>query len=412
MQRSLCAFTFASLALTSLSAPAVDGVPADNFEILQPITQTPGALSGETAAGRYYVPATVNTSRWGHLPSRQAEPVLTVPSGATVVIDTISHEGILEDQGRDPVAWFGEHGVAREQVLSDAIALTDSDIKHDFKQDGPHVVTGPVAIADAEPGDVLKVEVLDLAPRVPYGVVSNRHGKGALPGEYPATPAQDGASAEHPERYGNVSIYTPIKETDDGWVGLMPGPNDAPVEFPLNPFMGLMGVAPNTDESPSSVPPLAVGGNADINELGEATTIYYPVKVPGALFYTGDGHFAQGDGEVALTALEGSMRATFRLTLLEAGSPEIPGGQINRMLGETDTHWVTVGLDPSLDEAMKDATRESIRFLHDYYGIDQATALAYLSAATDFEVSQVVDATKGVHGLIRKDDFAALSADG
>ena len=308
------------------------------------------------------------------------------------------------------MGWFGAHGVAREQVLDDAIALTDSPIEHDFKQDGPHVVTGPVAIAGAEPGDVLKVEITDLAPRVPYGVISNRHGKGALPCEYPLTKAQAEASAEHPERYGNVSIYTPIEQTHDGWVGVMAGKNGQPIRFPLNPFMGLMGVAPNTDTSPSSVPPLAVGGNADINELGEGATVYYPIQVPGGLFYTGDGHFAQGDGEVALTALEGSMRATFRLTLLKAGSPEIPGGQINRMLGETDTHWITVGLDPSLDVAMKDATRESIRFLHDYYGIDPATALAYMSAATDFEISQVVDATKGVHGLIRKADFKKLTS--
>ncbi len=301
--------------------------------------------------------------------------------------------------------------MAREQVLADAIALTDSPIEHDFKQDGPHVVTGPVAIAGAEPGDVLKVDILDLAPRVPYGVISNRHGKGALPGEYPLTKAQAEPSAKHPERYGNVSIYTPIKETDNGWVGLMSGPDEKPITFPLNPFMGLMGVAPDTDAAPSSVPPLAVGGNADINELGEGTTVYYPIRVDGGLFYTGDGHFAQGDGEVALTALEGSMRATFRLTLLDGDddTAKIPGGNLDQMLGETDTHWVTVGLDPSLDEAMKAATRESIRFLHDFYGIDQATALAYMSAATDFEISQVVDATKGVHGLIRKADFEALS---
>ena len=97
------------------------------------------------------------------------------------------------------------------------------------------------------------------------------------------------------------------------------------------------------------------------------------------------------------------------MTLLEAESPDIPGGALDHMLGETDTHWITVGLDPSLDTAMKAATRESIRFLHDYYGIDEATALAYMSAATDFEISQVVDATKGVHGLIRKADFEALT---
>lgn len=382
---------------------------ADDFEILQPLAAEPGRLNSGRHAGDFYVPSTVDTVRWGYLPNNRAKPVLTVPSGSTVTFDTVSHEGILEDQGRDPIAYFADKGVAENAVLDDAIAITSSDLAHDFAKDGPHIVTGPVAIENAEPGDVLKVEVLELEPRVPYGVISNRHGKGALPGEYPKTTQSAGADAAHPERYGNVSIFSPIEHDGDTWYGTLDAGQDRTIRFPLHPFMGIMGVAPDTAEPVNSVPPSRIGGNADINDLGAGSTVYYPVEVPGALFYTGDSHFTQGDGEVALTALEGSLRATLRLTLLKSGKDELPGKQIDKLLGETNDYWITVGLDPDLDLAMKDAVRESIRFLTRQYGIDEALALAYLSAATDFEVSQVVDKTKGIHALIRKSDFSELS---
>jgi hypothetical protein len=156
----------------------------------------------------------------------------------------------------------------------------------------------------------------------------------------------------------------------------------------------------------NSIPPSEVGGNLDINELGVGSTLYLPIQVKGALFYTGDPHFAQGDGEVALTALEASLRATFRLTLLKKGDPAIPlNDNFKQPFAETKDYWIPVGLDPDLDEAMKEAVRESIEFLSQKLGMDRAVALAYLSAATDYEVSQVVDKTKGVHALIARMHF-------
>lgn len=398
-KKGLLGFTLAPLSM------AVQVANASDFEILQQLKDEPTQLEEGRYSGNYYVPSTLDTVTWGYLPNRTFQPVLTVPSGSTVTVDTISHEGILEDQGRDPAAYFGSKGVSKHQVLTDAITLTGSDVEHDFKKDGPHVVTGPVAIEGAEPGDILKVEVLNIEPRVPYGVISNRHGKGALPGEFPKTPAQPDASTEHFERYGNVSVFTPIQSDGDGYVGVIEAGDGKNIKFPLQPFMGLMGVAADTDQPVHSVPPASHGGNADINDLGAGSTVYYPVQVPGALFYTGDGHFSQGDGEVALTALEGSARATFRLTLLKNGKDQVPGKALSQPLGETSDFWVTIGLDEDLDEAMKKSTRESIRFLNQQYGIDEALAYAYLSAATDFEVSQVVDKTKGIHALIRKSDF-------
>jgi acetamidase/formamidase len=389
----MAAGIFSLITTVSLGMASAQGMP------LQPLQA--GQIEG------YYIPSTPDTIRWGHLPNRDSKPVLTVPSGSVVSFDTVSHEGILEDQGRDPVTFFGKHGVASDMILEDAKTIAASDIQHDFAKDGPHIVTGPVAIEGAEPGDVLKIEVLSLEPRVPYGVISNRHGKGALPGEFPENKGpQPGADATHPELYNNVSKFTPIEKIGGKWFGVLPIESGGSVRFPINPFMGIMGIAPDTSERVHSVPPIETGGNLDINELGEGSTLYLPVKVKGALFYTGDPHFVQGDGEVALTALEASLRTSFRLTVLKQGDSVIPrSGEFKQPFGETKDFWIPVGLDADLDEAMKEAVRESIGFLTEKLGMDRATAYAYLSAATDYEVSQVVDKTKGIHALIRKKDF-------
>jgi Predicted acetamidase/formamidase len=158
-----------------------------------------------------------------------------------------------------------------------------------------------------------------------------------------------------------------------------------------------MGLATNTEEMLSSVPPLPVGGNLDINELGIGSTLYLPVEVAGGLFYTGDPHFVQGDGEVALTALEGSLRGSVRLTVLKKGSPEIPrnGETFEQAFAETEKYWIPVGLNADLDEAMKQSVRESISFLEKQLGVDRAMAYAYLSAGVDYEVSQVVGQDQG-----------------
>lgn len=394
------------LSLFVLSALGTSASYADSFIMLKQMSNKPVRLTEGDYKGNYYVPSTLNTITWGYLPNKDAKPVLSVASGSTVTFDTVSHEGLLEDQGRDAEKFFTSKGVNAAFILDEAKAITKSTLNHDFEKDGPHIVTGPIEIKGAKPGDVLKVEVLKVEPRVPYGVISNRHGKGALPGEFPKKTPQVGASADNPERYGNVSVFTPIEKNASGdYEGVLQTDSGSSIRFPLSPFMGLMGVAANTSEKVHSVPPALYGGNIDINELGAGSTVYYPVQVDGALFYTGDSHFAQGDGEVALTALEASARATFKFTLLKAGKDPVPGKKIEQPLAENAEFWITPGLDADLDEAMKKSTREAIRFLNQEYGIDESIAYAYLSAATDFEVSQVVDKTKGIHAKIRKSDF-------
>lgn len=398
---ALCAF------LSFCMAAPVAAMP------LQPLADKPGRIAIRGLPGKvYYVPSTVDTIKWGYLPNATDRPLLTVPSGATIVFDTLSHEGLLEDQGRDALRYFMRQGVPAGGVLNDAIAITRSSLPHDFAKDGPHIVTGPVAVDGARPGDVLKVEVLSVTPRVPYGVISNRHGKGALPGEFPEGPRPEpDASASEPEKFHNVSVFTTLRKTRrGGWEGVMKNARGAEVSFPATPFMGIMGVAAATDAPVHSVPPGVYGGNMDVKDLGAGTIVYLPVLVDGANFYTGDPHMAQGNGEVALTALEHSLRATFRLTLLKQGDPAIPSasGSLDRPFGETPSYWVAIGLHPDLDEAMKEAVREALRFLHEKMGMDRAVALAYMSAATDFNVSQVVDRTKGIHALIRKRDFSKV----
>jgi len=166
--------------------------------------------------------------------------------------------------------------------------------------------------------------------------------------------------------------------------------------FPLSPFMGIMGIARDTRELVDSVPPTVAGGNIDINDLVAGSTLYLPVQVAGAKFFTGDPHMAQGDGEVALTAMEGSLRATFRLTVVKPGGAAPSPAFAGYPFGETPEHWLPIGLsDPdglwggqftSLDLAMKAVVRHALDFLVKDLGMDAPVAYAYLSAAAHFRV--------------------------
>lgn len=356
----------------------------ETLEILQP---REGAIPGD-----HYVAASPATVLWGRLPCAADAPVLTIAAGETVTIDTVSHEGILPDQGQDPLGYFTGHGVAVAHVLTDAIEIA-ATVPRDALADGPHVVTGPVFVTGAEVGDLLKITVVDLAPRVPYGVISNRHGKGALVGVLPRGP-------------GNVSVFTPVSD-GSGILPLVDG-GERVVRFPLAPFLGTMGVAVAGEERPHSVPPGAHGGNIDINLLVEGAVLYLPVQVPGALAYVGDPHFAQGDGEVALTALEASLRATLRFDVVPRAEALAAFGEVTGPLVRTDEYLVPTGLDVDLDEAMRKAVRAALDLLQARYGMAEHLAYAYLSAATDFDISQVVDIVCGVHARIREADFAAV----
>jgi acetamidase/formamidase len=230
-----------------------------------------------------------------------------------------------------------------------------------------------------------------LTQRAPYGFISMRHGFGALPEELPAK----GLSFSHfcevdpSGRHGRIAVAERF------------------LQFPLAPFLGLMGVARNTAERVPSVPPGDHGGNMDVKHAVAGATVFLPVQVDGAMFYVGDPHFAQGNGEVALTALEAPLRATVRLSVLRADERTQAIGPLTSPMIETTSHWIPTGMDVDLDEAMRKAVRNAVAFLSQRFDIPEPVVLSYLSAATDFEVSQVVDAVKGVHCMIAKQDFAA-----
>jgi acetamidase/formamidase len=322
--------------------------------------------------GEYRINCGPETVHWGYL-CGSSEPILRIDPGDIVTINTISHEGILADQG-DPVEFFRRYGVCKEYVLADVVAIY-AEMQHSGL--GPHVLTGPVAIAGAQPGDVLVVHVLDVWPRVSYGVNSARTGRGGLPDEF---------------TLNHSAVIT--FDLDRNVAKFAPG-----IDVPLAPFFGIMATSPARNLGHvNSVPPGAFGGNMDLKDLTAGSTLYLPVHVPEALFMVGDGHAAQGDGEVNLTAIETSLTGRFRFELIK-------GNPIAWPRAETSTHWIMLGMHEHLDEAMRMATREVVKFLHEDKGLSKNEAYALASIAVDFEITQVVNQVKGIHGMIPKNIF-------
>lgn len=345
----------------------------------------PAAEVAQSTGTLYEVKSEPGNLIWGELYKPDSAPILTVQSGDMIRMETISHEGILPDQG-DTIEFLTGGGIAETDILPDQLV-----VKAEMEKTGPgpHVITGPIYVEGAEPGDVLEIKTLDIDYRVPYGVISNRHGRGALPGEYPENDAP---------------IYTKVipLETERGVGIFRPSNGLANLDIPLAPFMGIMGVVPaDPEDAVNSVPPGVYGGNIDIKHLGIGSSLYLPVQVPGALFYSGDPHCAQGNGEVALTAIECSLTPTFQLIVHK-------DMELTNPMGETEDAWYAVGLDEDLNEAMKDSVREYLRIMNEKYGMTKPDALLFGSAAIDFEVSQVVDIVKGIHGVIPKEMFRAL----
>ncbi len=342
----------------------------------------------------HLLPSTPRTVRWGDLPCAGDPSVLTVDPGDVVVVDTVSHEGILEDQGRDPLAFFTARGVPADAVLADAVEIART-VAHDPLRQGPHVVTGPVHVRGARPGDVLSVTVEELVLRADHGVVSNRHGRGALPGEFP----RDGQDV--------VSVLARV-ETDPRTgtrCGAMPVAEGsaARVRFPLRPFLGLVGVGTPGPEHLHSVPRGCTAGtstspsSARVDAApagpggGRPVPHRRPALRPGRR--RGRAHGVRGPAARAAAARP---------------RPEAAVRVRDVLWGETPEFLVPIGLDVDLDEAARRAVRTAVALLVDL-GMDPAHALAYLSAAGDFAVSQVVDRVSGVHGLIRKADLADLT---
>ncbi|MBD2014430.1 acetamidase/formamidase family protein [Microcoleus sp. FACHB-53] len=240
---------------------------------------------------------------------------------------------------------------------------------------GPHLLTGPIYVNGAEPGDVLEVKLQDISPRLPIGFNAIRPGWGALP-----------------EQFTEPRLRFIPLDLDKGVAQF---PNGSGISIPLKPFFGILGVA--TDETNrSSVPPGVYGGNIDNRELRAGSSIFLPIFVPGALFSIGDGHAAQGDGEINVTAIETSMNGTIQIRLRK-------DLQLSAPLAETPTDIITLGFGETLDQAFECALQQMMTFLEHFAGLSAEEAYVLCSLAVNFHITQVVNRPhKGVHGMLPK----------
>ena len=345
---------------------------------LRLVTLSIALLSASAAAAQPASPgadatlrSTPDTVLWGYF-AGDVPPVLHIKSGQTVRIDTISHGGM--NGGEDPVAFFARAGIAPGDVLQDVKDIYEK-VPHP-KGAGGHVLTGPIYIDGAAPGDMLEVRIVALENRVPYGVNDSGPGRGVL-GEL---------LAERSSKVIKLDLARHVALFADG------------IELPLQPFMGIMAVAPPRDLSmTSSRPPAAWGGNLDFNKLTVGATLYLPVFNPGALFFTGDLHAVQGDGEIDGGALEASLTATLQF-IVHKGA----GRAMHWPRAEDASYYYTMGLDLDLDKAMHDAAQEAIAFLRDLKGLSAADAYALASVGVDFRVGEAVDTVQMVYGMIPK----------
>lgn len=316
--------------------------------------------------------STPETVIWGYL-AANIPPALTIKSGQIVQIDTLSHQGLLTKIG--PVEFFGAHGISPDEVLPDAIAVYDQ-VKRP-KGAAVHILTGPVYVEGAEPGDMLEVRILDIKIRVHYGVNNTGPGRGVLPDLIKApTPKVIKLNLAR-----NVALFS--KE----------------IEIPLSPFMGIMAVAPLTSlGAVSTTPPGQWGSNMDLKVLTRGATLYLPVFNKGAQFFTGDGHSAQGDGEVDGGAIETSLTPTLQFFLHKAKALKNP-------MAETPTHYITMGMSVDLNEATKQAVEEAVNFLQGGKGLSAGDAYALASVAVDLAIAEAVDVVNLVYAKIPKNIF-------
>jgi acetamidase/formamidase len=315
--------------------------------------------------------STPQTIVWGYL-AADVPPALTIRSGQTVRIDTVSHQGVINMT--DPVSFFGRAGIPREQVLQDAIDIYEKS-PHPSGS-GVHVLTGPIYVEGAEPGDMLEVRIHQLEHRVPYGVNNAGPVTGVL------TDVLSGATPKiiKFDLARKVAQFSPD------------------IEVPLAPFLGTMAVAPSRDMlMVSSRPPARWGGNMDLNKLGPGATLYLPVFNRGAQFFTGDPHAVQGDGEVNGTAIEASLTATLQFVLHKGA-----GSAMNWPRAEDANNYYVMGMDLDLDVALKEAVREAMAFLKTRYGLNDADAYSLSSVGIDFRVGEAVDSNLMIYGVIPK----------
>jgi len=307
---------------------------------------------------------TPKTVAWGYYDAA-APPVMRIKSGDTVEVQTLitSSPTRLEGAGVKPADV--------EQSLRDIYKEVTN------KGPGGHILTGPIFIEGAEPGDVLEVRIQKIKLAIPYAHNSFGPRSGTIPEDFPYAKM----------RIIPLDAKRMVAHFADG------------IEIPLRPFFGSIGDAPPPSAGRiNSAPPGIHAGNLDNKELVAGTTLYIPVHAPGALLFIGDGHAGQGNGEVDITAMETSLIGTFQLIVRKDMHLKWPRA-------ETPTHYIAMGIDEDLREAAKLAVREMIDFLVTEKHLTRDDAYQLASVAADFDITQLVDGNKGVHAMIPKSIF-------
>lgn len=446
----------------SPTGPRSRGRPQPGGRMEAPATLATAPAAPRRAAGpmHHHLRATPETVHWGYF-SRSLAPALTVRSGDTVTVETLTQHAsddaarmIAGDADAEAVFYWT---AARKAVDRRGAGPLDASIygRGAGEGFGVHILTGPIAVEGACPRDVLEVEILDIAPRPSrapgyegksFGsnaaVWWGRHYDELLTGPRPRevvtlyeiltcgnrlcahaaysfrwTPQTDPFGVVHAtmDYPGVVVDHTSIAPV----AGVL-----RDVHVPVRPHFGTIGLAPDHPGPLDSVPPSAFGGNIDNWRLGPGARIFLPVAVAGALLSLGDPHAAQGDGEVSGTAIECSMTGRLRLTLHRRESAGPMLRDLSYPLIETEEHWIVQGFSQpdyladfgdtaqsevykrsSLDAAMRDALRKARRFLMTAREMSEDEAISVLSVAVDFGITQVVDGNWGVHAAIPKSLF-------
>jgi len=301
----------------------------------------------------HLLPATLDTTQWGWFDNAQT-PVLRVNSGDTIVMETMMH--------------------SHNQVVPGTTIEQIKKLRTDFPGRGPHSLTGPIYIEEAQPGDVLKVTLNKIVPR-PYATNFN------IPGMF----------GEFPTVYQDGQVKYLYLDLENMTTEFLPG-----IVVPLRPFPGTMGVARKEPGRYSSVPPGEYAGNMDIRDFVAGSTLYVPVYVPGALLWSGDSHAAQGNGEVNLTALETAYKE------LNITVEVVKGKPLDFPRIETIKSWITMGFDPDLNKAWTQAKTQTARLLSEQRSISAGQAEILMGSVSDCRVTQVVNIKKGIHCLSPK----------
>lgn len=419
-----------------------------------------GARTVEGRAMHYYIPASAKTIQWGFF-SKSSKPLVELESGDFATIETLTHH-CTEDWDRmikgDPGAESVFHWDKKSKgVNRRGIGPMDAPNGAGGGQ-GVHVCTGPVYVKGAEPGDILEVRIVDTALRESRNPEYRGKTFGACVAAHWGFHYND--MIEEPLKREVVTIFEVDATGERNWAravynfrwtpqtdpfGVVHPTIDYPgvpvnhntikknhnilkdIRVPIRPHFGVMGLAPVETDMAHSIPPSYTGGNIDNWRIGKGATMYYPVSVPGGMFSVGDPHASQGDSEMCGTAIECSLTGTFQFILhKKADIANTPLAELKYPLLETKDQWIVHGfsyanylqeLGPnatsevfkksSLDLALRDTYRKMRHFLMKTQRLSEDEAVALMSIAVDFGVTQVVDGNWGCHAIVNKEIFPA-----